>query len=271
MRYINFNYQNICKLFLLSIGIVALVTIMYSYHYDFAHKQYYVRITPRERLLLLNTLEEFTKSMDLANLTYFLYSGSLLGTYRHHGIIPWDDDIDVMMNSSEKSLIIKALSKSSPEYELDIPKEGHWKFYYTRMNNLLEYNHRWPFVDMFFFLENATHVWDEEEDSKIIMSYLKTKLFPLQKRPFNHLNVYAPCNIEFCMNGYDPEVCIASGYSHKNEKPLPKFKVVSVPCKHLMNSYPFVKYKQLEDSSWNETLVQNNTKVIHSIITKRCY
>ena len=39
----------------------------------------------------------FTKVCEENDITYFMYAGSLLGTIRHEGFIPWDDDIDVIM------------------------------------------------------------------------------------------------------------------------------------------------------------------------------
>ncbi|MBE6490741.1 MAG: LicD family protein [Methanobrevibacter sp.] len=42
-------------------------------------------------------LKEFVKICEENDLTYYMYAGSLLGTIRHHGFIPWDDDLDVVM------------------------------------------------------------------------------------------------------------------------------------------------------------------------------
>lgn len=45
----------------------------------------------------LNILKQFIRVCDKYNLRYFLVGGSCLGAIRHHGFIPWDDDIDVGM------------------------------------------------------------------------------------------------------------------------------------------------------------------------------
>ncbi len=47
--------------------------------------------------LLLELLLEFDRVCTKYNLPYFLNCGSAIGAARHHGFIPWDDDLDVCM------------------------------------------------------------------------------------------------------------------------------------------------------------------------------
>ena len=65
-------------------------------------------------LMILKDLISFCEDNDL---TYFMYAGSLLGTIRHRGFIPWDDDLDVVMLRQDFEKF-KKLYHSNEKYEL---------------------------------------------------------------------------------------------------------------------------------------------------------
>ena len=54
---------------------------------------------------LLELLEVFVQEVTSHNLTHFMAGGTLIGSWRHHGFIPWDDDIDVFMHVEDKPLL----------------------------------------------------------------------------------------------------------------------------------------------------------------------
>lgn len=58
------------------------------------HKELSLMEIQQESLKILIKIHEICRK---ENLTYYLAYGSLIGAIRNNGIIPWDDDIDIMM------------------------------------------------------------------------------------------------------------------------------------------------------------------------------
>lgn len=55
----------------------------------------------------LKILKAFINVCETHHLRYFLIGGSALGAIRHHGFIPWDDDIDVGMPRPDYEKLLK--------------------------------------------------------------------------------------------------------------------------------------------------------------------
>ena len=69
--------------------------------------------------LELMILKDFIKICDENNLTYYMYAGSLLGSVRHNGFIPWDDDLDVIMFRDDFERFKKIfIASNNDKYEL---------------------------------------------------------------------------------------------------------------------------------------------------------
>ena len=55
-------------------------------------------ITPGQfRVMMLDVLQDVHDFCERTGLCYYLSYGTLLGAVRHHGFIPWDDDVDICM------------------------------------------------------------------------------------------------------------------------------------------------------------------------------
>ena len=223
----NTNNGQGVSLVLISINMLILFLLI-RFHYS---SPYDMAMEAKSKKDLNDMLKTLTDVLESANITYFMQFGTLLGAYRHHGPIPWDDDNDVMVNYTQKRDIIKAMTSLQPKYGLYQQTDSLFKLY---ANGgwpvfLKAGLFKWPYVDIFFFGENSTHIWDLTYNShhnshykhykfpEPHSVYRKSDVFPLQKRPFSKLNLYAPCNTEKLLRQTynNINICKSSHYSHR--------------------------------------------------------
>lgn len=84
-------------------------------------------------------LDEFVKFCDENGLKYYLTGGSALGAVRHHGFIPWDDDIDICLTRKDYEFLIKNYKDNDKFYLQCIERDSnYWNmFAKIRMRNTL--------------------------------------------------------------------------------------------------------------------------------------
>ena len=63
------------------------------------------------KILLLYLLKHVNKICEDANIPYYASAGTCLGAVRHEGLIPWDDDIDVMIPRKYYNLFVDKCSQ----------------------------------------------------------------------------------------------------------------------------------------------------------------
>ena len=66
----------------------------------------------------LDLLNELQRVCEKHGLTYYACAGTMLGAARHQGIIPWDDDLDIMMFRDDYRLLCEHMDEFKGRYFL---------------------------------------------------------------------------------------------------------------------------------------------------------
>lgn len=217
-------------------------------------------VTDNSLCLLMDTVAALCSALTKASITYFLYEGTLVGSWRHHGLVPWDDDVDIAVDFTRQTELRQALNTLKPKFQFTERQRVSWKFYAESAGAISAQPWRWPFVDICFFDESPTHVFEHDLDMFPEFVFPKEWIFPTVLRPFGRLMLAAPRRTRNVLDlTYNLDECVISHYSHRTEMGKDESEVDSVLCDELSTVYPFVEHESLGTAGCNETLVMNGS------------
>lgn len=75
------------------------------------YKEYDPEVLKKLQRVQTGILKDFDRLCEEHHLSYFLLGGSGIGVVRHHGFIPWDDDIDVAMPRKDYDILLAAIEE----------------------------------------------------------------------------------------------------------------------------------------------------------------
>ena len=206
----------------------------------------------RQVAVLSKIMAAFDKLMVENGMTYFLYGGSLIGSFRHHGLIPWDDDADVMVSFSNRLRLHRLLETLDPHFSVSFHPVHYWKLYHKAGEEIQGFPWKWPFLDIFFYDQNETHIWDTAPQYTHQFTFSKSTVFPPRRRPFMGMSMFGPNDPQTVMSQrYNISECSSGGYVHRWERRL---RSTIVPCSWLHRVFPFVDRVYM-NGGCNETLV----------------
>lgn len=221
------------------------------------------RITPCEHYLMMHLLMIIDRICRENNLTFAMSDGTLLGSWRHHDIIPWDDDVDLMMPIEDQLSFLRALAKLKDTvvqfYLIEYPlnNQPYVKVFFQYTPLVAQTTWTFPFVDIFFYLTNETHLWySSHPDANMQVKHV----FPLVMRPFGYFWLPAPQKPQLIFKFDAQKECNGHWHDHRKEK---RQVYLRRNCSDLIDVYPFVQRSKRTNSI--EVLTINHT-VIHTII-----
>lgn len=189
----------------------------------------------RFKPIAVSLLKSCVKLLDTLGVDYFAISGTLLGFVRHNDFIPWDDDMDLIVDIKIKELIKDKLEeiKNNPKFSdlhiinLDYMLKICYKnkgcpINYEQMKEKSEGNiYNFPFVDLFFFNNDNTDKihffhkdWPREHfypENIFRMEDFEIKI-PKNPKYFLDVNYGATWETHF----------VSSNYSHRTEQRIKK-------------------------------------------------
>ncbi|ESN96976.1 hypothetical protein HELRODRAFT_178781 [Helobdella robusta] len=214
------------------------------------------RMYKDELLTLIELYRFFVHVTKKSNTEFYINGGSLIGQVRHNKrLIPWDDDIDVVISEDNLQICLKAfqdevkLLKNSTKklFNLTEPRMNYISFGVYRISNFINFtskvpSHTFPYIDVLMYLKDGGRVVDMR-GSTFHHTYKANVIFPLVREEFLGEATYIPHNLTgyFFRDLSFKESCSTRQHCHKLDKNLNTlYKDITKNCSDL-ELFPFYK------------------------------
>jgi lipopolysaccharide cholinephosphotransferase len=153
---------------------------------------------------LYKVIKYTTEFLETHGIDYCIESGTLIGCVRHDGIIPWDNDVDIMIFKDGyfkmKTLMNKYNNNNfnilhmTPGFKIFYEKKCYGElFVYDYDEKIDLYRMAFPIID-----NKSTFITSDIYFKH--QKYKKTSLFPTKKTLFEDFYVRTPNNIKEILN-----------------------------------------------------------------------
>ena len=217
----------------------------------------------------LDILNIFNKICKKYNIKYFAAYGTLLGTIRHEGFIPWDDDIDVCMLRSDYNKFCEIAPREfqypyffqTEQVDPGSFRPGHAQIRHSETTGILthEINCKYKFnqgifIDVFPFdgvIDNKVLFEEQQQNAKMYRH--KTSFFIFWGKRFYVQNDSVKCGIEKIIHNIIGNQCqkIADYYDAKFNHELARYS-------HLNTEYVSELYWDFNGTKWYKEDFQEN-------------
>ena len=174
------------------------------------------------------------------NIEFIPIYGTLLGLARHKGIIPWDDNLQILIDKKYFDIILKNKDVFC-KYNIDIlpiknNKISFIKIFYKNEIKLKNHEWTWPFIDVFGYYEKNNKFY-LEDNKNVDYVFNKQDILPFKTNLFENIPMNMPNNVDNVLNilyGNEWEnICYSSSFDHKQQSSINKR--YKIKCDEILN------------------------------------
>lgn len=155
-----------------------------------------IGLTLKEYKLLNKLLKDLAAALKKYKVRYWMDGGTMLGSVRHRGMIPWDDDVDFGILDKDEKQLHRAIKSLEKKYDVEWDDENDPVCRRVLISSKTKTG--FPFAEFFVYTikKGRTHFRckeDEESWGKKCYHELKN-LFPLREYPYGETTLQGPNN-----------------------------------------------------------------------------